>query len=237
MKKLFTLFSVAILVTFSSCIKELPESESEAGNIPGMGETAGELEIVEQFVLPEGVTIVGEISGGIASEAPTDDDLKSTMRHRSRGSGNQVRCDFTFRNDRPEPCDVEIPAGTVVECKTKEGEPNGQHGICLQTIRIHLLGNEMVQMKFYLYCLNQGRPGSRTLDTYIIRGITGSESFGDLCNALSPKKIDISQFSDRMEDYNVITERIQQCVWQLTNSIYGVRQKDWDYIKKLEDME
>lgn len=218
------------MVTFSSCEKE---TIGESGNIPGMGETPGAFEISKAFVLPEGIT-VSPITG-LSSVSTNIDDLtlKSTNHRRERGCGSEVQCQMTFGNTKPEPCDIEIEGGTIFECL----EADGQSGMCMQTIRIHVLGNSQVQVKFYLQCLNKGRPSSRLVDTYKIKGVTASKSFTDLVSALKPKKIDISHFSDNMSDYNVIQGKIQRCVWSLTNSIYGVNQEDWDYIASLQDME
>ncbi|MBN2167146.1 MAG: hypothetical protein JW717_12775 [Marinilabiliaceae bacterium] len=226
--------SLILLFAITSCIKEQPKPE--AGNIPGMGETPGEIEIATPFELPDGISIEGSIvglSGGSVS-VPEETELKSLNTWwRYRGSGKQVQCGMTFRNDKSDAVDIEIPGGCVFENQ----ESDGQHGICLQTIRIHVLGNSQVQLKFYLYCLNEGRPASRIQDTYIIRGVTGSQSFADLVNSLKNKRIDISMFSDNMNDYDVIADKIQQCVWKLTNSIYGINKTDWDYINYLDEMD
>ncbi|MCU4164672.1 hypothetical protein [Carboxylicivirga caseinilyticus] len=230
-QKLFVIILTIGMTFLASCEKE--NTEIESGNIPGMGETPGDFEISEAFVLPAGI----EMSAitGLSSIEITDVDLslKKTSDRRERGCGSQVQCELTFGNANAEDCDIEIKGGTIFECL----EEDGQSGMCMQTIRIHVLGHSKVQVKFYLQCLNEGRPASRTVDTYIIRGVTASKSFKDLVNALEPKKIDISEFSDNMSDYNVIQGKIQQSVWKLTNSIFGVNQADWDYIASLQNKE
>nr|WP_321410548.1 hypothetical protein [uncultured Carboxylicivirga sp.] len=229
--KLFVVILTVGIILFASCEKD--NTEIESGNIPGMGETPGDFEIAEAFVLPDGIEMSAITGLSSIDINNVDLSLKKTSDRRERGCGSQVQCELTFGNANAEACDIEIKGGTIFDCV----EEDGQSGMCMQTIRIHVLGHSQVQVKFYLQCLNQGRPASRAVDTYIIRGVTASQSFKDLVNALEPKRIDISQFSDNMSDYNVIQGKIQQSVWKLTNSIFGVNQDDWEYIASLQDME
>ncbi|MCA1757618.1 MAG: hypothetical protein LC649_09190, partial [Bacteroidales bacterium] len=57
--KLFYLLILALFIGLTSCEKndELP------GNIPGMGDTPGDILLSDTFSFPEGIHLLGEIKG------------------------------------------------------------------------------------------------------------------------------------------------------------------------------
>src|SRR5690606_1459705 len=69
MNKISIFLMLAVMTAFTSCSKDHPEEDEimeliqdTAGQIPGLGQTPGE-PTGKQFVLPEGIELVGEITG------------------------------------------------------------------------------------------------------------------------------------------------------------------------------
>jgi len=58
MKKVKFLVAVLVIITgiMISCEKDDSKIKGDPGNIPGMGDAGGELEVVAPFVLPEGIS-------------------------------------------------------------------------------------------------------------------------------------------------------------------------------------
>lgn len=242
MKKVVYAVAILLLVagSFVSCEKSDSKSKKEVpGQIPGMGNAGGELEVKAPFVLPEGISLVGVIRGaGDSTEPRTGEAVIGASTQLKEdyipvlGSGGQwLALELIFENATSVNKDVVIPAGCVFEVQ-QEGY---QHGIALQDVRIHVLGNNQLQIKLYLYCINKGKEGSSSVTTYVIRGVSTSEWIGLLVDALEYKMIDISEFTpEELEEYNRITLAIQDIVWAITNG-YGVNQTDWDFINALRD--
>ncbi|MDE5423415.1 hypothetical protein L3073_14435 [Ancylomarina sp. DW003] len=238
----FILIAVMFLSGIAiSCDKSDSKSNDDPGNIPGMGEAGGKLEVEKPFVLPEGVSIVGEISGfgdGVEAvegsisllENPTLKDAKTG--YFSRGSGGQwVILDILLRNDNDTDTYFTFNRGCVFECKEKDY----QHAICLRKVRFKIAKKIQKRIKLFLYCINKGRSGSKAGIGYYLRGVTKSERMMKLCNALQYKKIDVSHYDeDQMSDYEAKCKRIQDIVWAVTNG-KGASANDWEFIASLQD--
>ena len=235
----FVAISLIVATSFVSCEKSDSKSKEEVpGQIPGMGDAGGDLEVIAPFVLPEGISFVGKIKGAGDSPEPLKGELVFIANTKLKdyspilGSGGQwLALELIFENATSVNKDIVIPAGCVFEAQ----EEGYQHGIVLQDVRIHVLGNNQIQIKLYLYCINKGKEGSSSVSTYVIRGVSTSEWIAKLVLALEYKKIDISEFTEQeLEEYDRITTAIQDIVWAITNG-YGVNQRDWDFINALID--
>ncbi|MCZ4693998.1 hypothetical protein [Ancylomarina euxinus] len=231
--------------TIISCEKNDSQSKEEPGNIPGMGDAGGELEIAAPFVLPPGISIVGEVRGAGDSSVSLvgENFLRSESNLKDYegmyGSGGQwVLLNMVFENTTKEDQEVIIPAGCVFEYNRDDNETddnNYQNGICLQEIRITIFGSTQLNVVLFLYCVNKGKEGSSSLVSYIIRGTSTSELIDFLVDALRYKMIDINDFApEEMDEYNSITDRIQEIVWAITNGS-GLTQADKDFIDDLSD--
>lgn len=228
-----------------SCEKSDSKSKEEPGNIPGMGDAGGELEVVAPFVLPEGVSLVGEVRGaGDSSVSLIGNEISRNQSNLKDyegmyGSGGQwVLLNMVFENTTTKDAVVVIPAGCVFEYNRDDNETddnNYQNGICLQEVRLTVFGSTRLNVVLFLYCINKGKEGSSSLVSYIIRGASTSELISFMVDALKYKRIDISDFSEEeMVEYNSITERIQEIVWAITNGS-GLTQADKDFIDDLSD--
>lgn len=234
--------SLALMFLFACSpdnIENDKTSEETPGDIPGMGDTEGELEISDKFVLPEGLLLVSIT--GINNPIPEDDINTSSLKNISQqnleyepaiGSGTGwIALKLIFENTTNTNKDILIPRGCLFEAL----EEGYQNSILAQDVRINILRNQQIQIKLYLYCINKGENGSDETVQYKIRGVTESKWMQNLIEALENKKIGIDYFTEaEKEEYKNIANSIQEIVWAITDGT-GLSQENWDFIDKLSD--
>lgn len=224
---------------FISCEKDDPGEIP--GEIPGMGNAGGELEVLEPFVLPEGISIVGEITGINGTQGTLDGGISPYMessvkakydKEITRGSGdNDVVLDFVIENSTSVTKEFFLPRGCVFKCLS-EGR---QNGLSCQKILIRVLAGIRLKLRLHCHCLNKGIPGSSLETEYEIMGVSSSKRITKLVEKLESKKIDISDFSpEEKGKYKEISTRIKKIVHSITNGS-GVKDSDWKYIKSLKE--
>lgn len=241
MKKLTLLTLLLIGLLFTGCIKELPEVE-EAGNIPGMGNTAGELEVTP-FEFAEDIKIVGEITG-YGNEVAAISGLKSTTNvdydASDYGSGGQnIRLKITLQNEDTENyTTMYFPQGLI--CKVDNGEY--QNGILLQWTWISLKPGEKRTISLDFMCINLGLGGSDASVGYELIGVAKSEViWNELLTPIGLKKINIEHYlcketGELSADYNAIASILQESVWALTNGT-ELSGEQKEFISSLEEIE
>ncbi len=114
MNKLLTILALFMIVMFNAC--EIEKTE-EPGEIPGMGNAEGDLEISEAFDLPEGIELVGSLSGFDESTSTASKDefvLKSnsatTTTYGNYGCGSRwVKLKCQLRNNTDDNRTVFFP--------------------------------------------------------------------------------------------------------------------------------
>ena len=125
MRKLLSFFVIASLLLLTSCQKDDTKEEEKAGNIPGMGNTPGNLEVSE-YSLPEGFDLVGDITGvfeseGIVAQQFTSLKATSTSGNRFYGCGGKyIQLQLTIKNniDRRRTCF--FPPGLIFRVNNNE---------------------------------------------------------------------------------------------------------------------
>nr|WP_321412675.1 hypothetical protein [uncultured Carboxylicivirga sp.] len=253
MKKILYLLLIGFILFLSSCSEELEQAETP-GNIPGMGNTPGSIEVMGQITLPDGVVIDGDIKGSsefttsasaiLKSEGGGDDHEEGGgcdhgSEHQpgqegrcEHGSGGQwVAVDLTIVNTTDLEKEIILPAGCVFECQ----EDGYQHGILIQEIFIKIMGRGAINIKLNLYCLNRGKDGSNATLTYQLRGIASSKNMGHLTTKLEGKKIDVIYFRDTPEEYQNLISELQKLVWAITND-NGIDEHGWNFIDSIPDL-
>ena len=145
---------------------------------------------------------------------------------------------LVFENSTPVDQEVVFPAGCIFEYNHDDDDTEGnnfQNGISLQEIRITIFGSTRCNFILFVYCINLGKEGSSKLVSYVIKGASSSNLIAFLVDALKFKKIDVGDFTnEEMDEYNRITDRIQEIVWAITNGS-GLTQEDKDFINALSD--
>ncbi|WP_430813760.1 hypothetical protein [Carboxylicivirga sp. RSCT41] len=257
-KYLFAFVIMMGLAVLPSCDKDEVE---EAGNIPGMGNAGGELQVVEPFVEPDGFVIeevrgVGEPATAAAQLAGSKGDLKSVAavtttrwgNYNSYGCGGRnIKIKLAIRNKRSYGRCLWLPRGCVFEVS----DPSYQHGILACWTPIWVNANSIRHIILEVFCINQGKSGSNTNVTYRIKGVTKSllmKKFLMRCNwrkinkefyygssrdGMSSLK---SMNSEDLEKYAELTDVLQDAIWTLTNGDGSLSEEQIDYIESLPMM-
>jgi len=264
--KMATLLLVAMItLNFSACKKndkggEVTPQNYEAGNIPGLGKTEGDL-TGTPFTLPNGVKLSGDITGSgyqdnywdwsSIDQAPQyqfvnkngEVEMRTHTMLRSAndspvihyyGSGyGFVDLLITLSNTSSSSITVTFPAGTILISASGEC----QNGILLQTVIITIPANSDYVICLGLYCGNLTKHAASNEDVYKFGVISDAQPLIDLCNLLKNKKIDISSFSPASnDDYNAycdIVGELQNFVWMITDIGMALSDDNISYINSL----
>ncbi len=251
------------LLALTSCELFEIDKEETPGEIPGMGNAEGSLEVISEFEIPEGVEIA-EIRGSsdelfFASAAVTatlKDEGDGDHEDHEDGEEHEGGCNggSDHEGGQEEKCEhgsggqwvaLDLCLTNTTEIVKEINFPAGtvfeceadgaQNGITLTDVLIRINGKGSVNIKLNLYCLNHGKEGSDITLVYQLRGITSSKLMGHLATKLEGKKIDIVYFREDPESYGSIVEKIQSYVWEITNG-NGIDENGWATIEAIQDI-
>lgn len=245
----FTTIVLALGLVLASCQKE--EAVDVPGNIPGMGDAVGELQ-VDPYSFPEGIEILGVDGvgeeGTIAIEG--DASLKSTYANEAVqtygnfGSGGRfVKVLIKLKNTTNKNRTCYFPRG----CIFKVNIPDYQHGMLCQWAWVNIKANSERTIVLHLYCINKGKNSSDPSAQYNIVGITKSVPVWNLLRKIGWKKINwecynrnddvkASLKSDEVLTYQEITNQLQNTIWALTNGT-GTTEEQLSFIESIPMLE
>jgi len=248
MKKILTYFFLASLVIFAGCEKE--ENIEAPGNIPGMGDAAGELQ-ADPFNVPEGIVIEsveGELASILENEGSaalkSATDVEANQSYSCYGSGGKfIKVRLTLTNTSNFRRSVFLPRGLMFKVK-KDGY---QHGILLQWTWVCLQPGQTRTIVLNLYCLNRGFDSSTPAVGFSIAGISNSQIMWRLLRRLARKKINFEHYnvvsssaalkgSTDAPRYGEIIEVLQKSVWALTNGT-GLSDEQIQIIESIPEVE
>jgi len=228
------------------CLWSCEKNKSEApGNIPGMGETSGDLQVKEDFKLPQGISLIGDIygldnKGSKTGESSSADDVKAGYPY--FGSGKHVQLKLTVLNTANFHRTVFFPKGLLWQCEI----PGFQHGINLQTTWVCLNANSMRTFIMDLYCINMDIPNGGSNEPYRILGVTGSPVFSNLLNHISWRKINYEMIYGTFAGsksapakgpaYDEIVEKLQAIVWNLTDKGIDISAEDIAFLESIPEL-
>lgn len=241
MKKLLTVIVAVIALGLVSCEKDTVQLEIP-GNIPGFGNTPGEIEISEKFVLPEGIKVAGDITGVEAGEAT----LKSANNLWSHvGSGNYVVLKLTLQNTSNQKRTVFFPQGLIWEAKTA----GYQHGIQIQTTWVTLNPNQTKYLKIHLYCINQGLLPSDANGVFGFLGVTSSKIIWRLLDLIGWRMVNYEMImvnngngpktnlkSAVPYTFDEVSTRLQAIVYKLTDTGEDLNEADKQFIESIPEL-
>lgn len=220
----FITFFFIVAVTFLSCSKDKRDND-EPGNIPGMGEAGGELEVEGPASYPIQPSIIGDISGVEVDPLPIENTVGS--------GGGWVILDIEIDNTTDKEAEFYLLGGSVIECQ----ETGYQHAICINRVDVSVEAESSRNIKLLAYCINKGRSGSKPNISYIIKGVSNSDRMMRLVEALEDKKIDIRDYlPDNKMEFIELSKKIQDIIWAITNGA-GLTDADWSYINSISVIE
>ncbi|RZF61403.1 hypothetical protein [Sphingobacterium corticibacterium] len=224
LRALAYVFTMAVLsICLISCSKDDEDTPAdladEIGNLPGFGDIGGTPH-GSLFKLPEGISIVNAITGGVCDNP--------TFRI---GSGLLVSVCFELRNDTDSEISISFPAGLVFLSETDDY----QHGVVLREESIRIPPRKTVRVALYTYCGNSSRSASDADASYTLGPITNSKLILRLINDLNGKKIDAIDYWDEdtnnfRDEYLFEQTKVQTLLWYITE---GSDIKDWETFEKM----
>ncbi|WP_282037909.1 hypothetical protein [Saccharicrinis aurantiacus] len=221
------LIIATIGLVFNSCNKEKLEV---AGEIPGMGDSAGTLE-AQEYSFHQDLTL-GKITGvGDVMKSISNDVVIEGV---AQGSGDLVTITLTITNNNLYKWRTAFfRAGSVFDVNL-EGY---QNGILLAPVAVCLSPGEERTVTIHLYCLNYGKSDSDNSASYELLGVTQSEVMLELVNALQGKMINYEDYMlyfgvGAAMFYETVKEELQEIVWHVTNG-EGISEEDLEYINSL----
>lgn len=202
----------------------------EPGNIPGLGNTPGNL-TGESFSLPN-VWLSEEITGAGHYNDYWDKPIEEPEIHYYGSGKGYVDLLLKLSNAGSTSITVTFPAATIFVSKTG----NCQNGILLKEVKITIPANSYYYLCLSLYCGNKHKSAAGSNDVYNLGVISDADPLIDLCNKLKNKKINIEKFSrTNTEDrytYNSQIDMLQNILWKVTDG-NGLTQGDIEYINSL----
>lgn len=241
MRKILTLALVVSLFAFTACQNDDVTIADESGNISGMGDADGELQVTN-YNLPEGMEIVGNISGvletsGIAQQS----QLKSSSFHSYYGSGGRyIKVKCVLKNNVNRRRTVFFPPGLIFKVHNQDY----QHAILLCWTWMCFDPSQEREIVLDLYCINKGRTISLVNSSFEILGVTNSNVLKKLLALCNLRKINIEHYTvlnnktglKATVSYDEITENLQNAVWALTNGT-GLTVEQEEFINSLPLLE
>lgn len=238
MKKLLTFLIAMSILGLVSCEKDDPSEIP--GNIPGLGDARGKPEIKEKFVLPEGISIEGAITGfenmtQKASSLKSRSDLKWPVY----GSGSDVMLKLTLKNESRLPRTIFLPKGLIWENTSGDY----QHGLQIQTTWISLKPGDTKQVTIRLYCANLNLPIPDQNGIYTILGVTSSKIIWGFLDLIGWKIVNYEMIENPSDlkspsgpSFDEITIRMQQIIEKLTDNGQPISDADKQFIQSIPDV-
>jgi len=250
--KLMLLVCAAIIaLSLNSCSKD---KEVLPGQIPGLGNTPGEL-TGTPFTFPDGVELDGEITGAVNSSGywssggksgsysfigkngetitkTSEPATRTTDPIEYRGSGKSyVELLVSLRNTKSTPITVTIPAATVFVSKAGDC----QNGVLIKKVSFTIPANSTYKLCLVMYCGNASKGTAGSSDIYILGVVSNAAPLLDLCERVKNKKINIEEFPrnyDARDIYRNQANVLQDIVWNVTDGD-GITSEDIAYINSL----
>lgn len=248
MRKILSSLVVAVMILFTACQKE--EIKETPGNIPGMGNAVGELEVVP-YEFNEDIEFVSAIGGfdeGSVAEQGEASLKSTTTANCNFGSGGKyVKVRMTIKNTNPTKWrSVFFPRGCVFKVNLKDY----QHAILLDWAWPCIAPGATRTITLHLYCINKGKHSSDAQANFDIVGITKSPTMWLLLNRIALRKINWEHYhanievnkaglkssNEELAEYDEITKVLQDCVWAITNGT-GLSEEQVKFIESLPKLE
>ncbi len=262
MKRFYLFLALSLIALgMAACTQDKESSNPPVaynpGEIPGLGDAEGEL-TGSPFVLPKGVELVGDITGGGAQYYywQTEEDYSpaghafvekdGTVTTRAffpaqseeeyipcYGSGyGYVDLLVSLKNTNSSPTTVTFPAALIL--RNLGGDC--QNGVLLKRTDVVLPAQTTQTICLLLYCGNSGKGSAYGEAEYVWGVVSNAAPLLDLCERVKDRRINIEEFDPRLEeDYYIYSEqvsRLQDIVWEVTD-YEGLGEASIEYLNAL----
>lgn len=186
-------------------------ANEEPGHIPGMGNEKG-LPAGSRFMLPKGVSLVGELRGATYAQATPGGCGYD-------GVGTKVIVKFKMQRDSVGgPLTITFPPGLTVTAAAE----GFQNGLLVERVVVTVPpkgpgpGKPQCDVTLMMACLNLFKKPSDESATYQFGPVSSSPLIKDLMKRLSGKKMLYSAYTDK-EEWEQAQESVQDALWGLTD--------------------
>ncbi len=258
---LASIFCIAPFL-FGACEKEKNNEadivDYEAGKIPGLGETEGEL-TGTAFKFPEGIELIENITGNgsqygywtISESAKsysfvqkdgtiTTRELSATMQAGENRGYFGSGCGFVdllipIRNTTSGEITVTFPAATIL--RSKKGDT--QNGILIKKVTVKIPAKTDYNLYLAFYCGNASKGTAGGTDIYELSVVSNAKPLLDLCARVKDKKINLEDHSpsdlNDQSSYSTQVNNLQLIVWEVTDGT-GLSELSIEYINSLPNV-
>ena len=214
------LYVLALLLAVTACSKA--DNKKEEGENPGdttyprkgFG-TSEEMPSGDQFKLPAGVSLTGEIKG-------YNENFKEFCDHKTmkdaKGSGIGVMLCIGLHNSTTQIIHVSFPSGMIFISQ----QHKTQHGILVQGETVELPPGMDFYVPLFLCCMNSSLVGSGPDDKYSFGPVSNDKEIRLLCSLLENKQLDVN---------GPIAQKLEQIIWHLSDE--PLRAEDRAYVLAL----
>jgi hypothetical protein len=212
------------MMTLNSCEKLF--IDDSPGNISGMGNNNGELQIKEPYELPEVIVLIKPIAEGIIDG--------SLPRY---GSGS-VHLKITLLNYSDTAKTVYFPKGLIFKCNS----PVYHNLMVLQTCWICAQPNGPKSFILDTYCINTGKKHLAPPDvTFEILGLSDSKVINNLLDLIGWRKINYemiigSPSVPKTDAYLDVMQPLRDLVWKLVSPGGNIADEDKLFIESIPEL-
>lgn len=222
MKTRYLLFALLLsTVALYSCEKEDPAPTPAPEPTPtdyyaGLGTTPG-TPAGKPYLLPAGISVVGEIRGGLSGKAPYEKNYKGPFNdfpkasYVTLGTGTYVNLYMMLYNSNFTNLSFSLPGGLIFVDSSDvfNHEPVYQKGYILQNVNVSINAFDTAYIQLRAYCLNHTLSPSTYDAVYYFGPVTSNPQLNTITGIMATKAYPFG------EEYN-----IQTIIWNVTD--YGL---------------
>jgi hypothetical protein len=254
MKNIIKLFTLVLLLGFlvgcGGSGGGGGNSNDAPGAISGLGNTPGDV-TGDVFEFPEGVSIEGSV-GGVSgynlniieqnqksTETINDyyDEPNFLNIDMSReydaliGSGGKyVLISFNLKNSSDVEKTVVFPAGLLLISTSGRS----QNGLLIKKTSVTIPALTTYRVILAMYCANASRSSAKGHGYNNVFIVSNSSTLQGLFDLVANKKINIEEYEDsESSEYSTLVNNFTSIVWHITDSSYGLTDRDRSYIAGL----
>ena len=248
---------LGLFTVFTSCSNDDDPTQEVvdylAGEIPGLGDEAGEL-TGTPFKLPDGVTLIGDITGkgsqsgywnisrtvsftnkdgSVTTHSLSPPASRSETESHYFGSGyGYVDLLIPMRNSRNQDVTVTFPAALIL----RNDAGDCQNGVLLKKVVVKIPAGTDYYLNLAFYCGNANKGSAGSSDVYSLGVVSDAKPLVELCEMVKNKKINIEEFDPTSSsEYSIYREQrseLQDIVWAVTDED-GLTEAHISYLRAL----